>query len=108
MARSSVNGVYLGVTADMLVAVKRGVTGRARHIIRQEPISRVRLGWLDDEMAEMRCRYLHVSWPDGWWSLLATAWKRLIPDDADAIVGAMGSNARRLTELAAHRDAMGH
>ena len=91
------NGVFLGVTAtELLVAGRSRVTGSPKPLLRRDPIADMQVRWLDDERHGLRSRVLVLEFPDGTWTLLATPWKRLIPDDAVRLVDELGSNARRL------------
>jgi hypothetical protein len=104
MALAKTAGLYLGLVGREVVLARRGLSGRAKELLRSDPIGQTRIGWLDDELASMRTRYLHCEFPDGRWALFATTWRHLVPDDADVIIRAMGANAHRLTSLARHRD----
>ncbi|MEM7285704.1 MAG: hypothetical protein AAF480_05075 [Actinomycetota bacterium] len=91
------DGVFLGVTAtDLVVADTSRISGRPKALIRREPITDIRVRWLDDERQGLRSRILVLEFTDGRWTLLATPWKRLIPDDAVRLVDALGSRARRV------------
>lgn len=91
------NAVFLGVTSvDLLVADRSRITGRPKALLRRDPIGEVRARWIDDERHGMRSRILVLEFPDRRWSLVATPWKRLIPDDAVRLVEALGVSARRV------------
>ncbi|MGI9624897.1 MAG: hypothetical protein ACR2PK_18855 [Acidimicrobiales bacterium] len=98
------HGLYIGLSDTHVVVASRGPTGKAKAVLRNDPIGDVSVGFLDDEMHDLHTRYLHFDFPDGQWCLLATPWKRLIPDEVVVIIDAMGTNARRLDALAELRD----
>ena len=91
------NGVFLAVTADEFVVADRSrITGRPKRVLRREAIGEVSIGWLDDERHGLRSRIVVLEFADKRWSLLATPWKRLIPDDAVRLIEALGASARRM------------
>ena len=91
------NAVFLGVTSsELLVAARSRITGRPNQLLRCDPIGQVQVRWLDDERHGLRSRLFVLEFPDRRWSLVATPWKRLIPDDAVRLVEALGASARRV------------
>ena len=91
------NAVFLGVTSsELLVADRSRITGRPKGLLRRDPIGEVRARWVDDERHGLRSRILVLEFPGRRWSLVATPWKRLIPDDAVRLVEALGVSARRV------------
>lgn len=98
------HGLYFGMTDTDIVVASRGPTGKAKSVLRTERIDEVSVGFLDDEMHDLHTRYLHFGFPDEQWCLLATPWKRLIPDDLNVIIDALGERAYRLDRLAELRD----
>ena len=55
-----------------------------------------RVRWLDEERDGLHSRFLVIDFADGCWALLATPWKRLVPDDARRLVEALGVHAHRV------------
>ena len=91
------NAVFLGATSsELLVADRSRITGRPKGLLRRDPIGAMTVRWLDDERHGLRSRILVLEFPDRRWTLLATPWKRLIPDDAVLLVEALGVSARRV------------
>lgn len=90
-------GVLVGITdVDLVIADRGRFSGRPRRILRRDPIGDVSLRWLDDERDGLRSRVMVLEFPDGRWTILATPWKRLIPDDAVQLIQALGVRARRV------------
>ncbi len=91
------DGVYLGATShDLVVADRSRLSGRPKSIIRRAPMTTTRVRWLDEERHGMRSRFLVIEFADDRWALLATPWKRLVPDDAQRLVDALGVHAHRV------------
>lgn len=91
------NAVFLGVTSsELLVADRSRITGRPKSVLRREAIGKISVRWLDDERHGLRSRLLVLEFADRRWALLATPWKRLIPDDAVRLIEALGVSARRV------------
>lgn len=91
------HGVFLAVTAgEFVVADRSRITGRPRRVLRRDPIGEVAVGWLDDERHGLRSRIVILEFSDRRWSLLATPWKRLIPDDALRLIEGLGTSAHRV------------
>lgn len=90
------NAAIVGVTSsDVLIASRGRLTGRPTELLRRDAISDVQVKWIDNEHDGLRSRLMLLEFRDRSWSILATPWKRLIPDDAIRVVQAFGRRARR-------------